>query len=180
MSGSWHSLCYGTVASGAQVVAAAAHLLCVGCVAGYTMSARPRSRSQSPPRSTAAGSINSPELQAVQPEDPRDRVQQQIDALGNSHVGYAHMALPNKSISLVGARPFSKVGPAAGVQCSCPPPGVATQRVLKDMQHPYTHMQVLWHRLILSCIAAFVSSCCGTSATWSVENTSVMPVDVRG
>ena len=36
-------------------------------------------------------------------------MQLQLDALGDCHVGYRHMALPHSSISLVGARPFSKV-----------------------------------------------------------------------
>jgi hypothetical protein len=36
-------------------------------------------------------------------------VQQQLDVLGDCHIGYSHMQLPSSNISLVGARPFSKV-----------------------------------------------------------------------
>jgi hypothetical protein len=38
-------------------------------------------------------------------------VQQQLDALGADHVGYGHKALPGTKVSIVGARPFSKVRP---------------------------------------------------------------------
>lgn len=73
-----------------------------------------RKRSRSPP--AAAG--HSPHgvatdsqqhtQQMATTEEP-DRVQQQLVALGSCHVGYAHMQSPNKCISIVGARPFSKV-----------------------------------------------------------------------
>jgi hypothetical protein len=72
-------------------------------VAGYTMTAKARSRSPSPPDDAAAGGAQQQLLQ--QP----DRVQQQLDALGDCHIGYSHMQLPNSNISVVGARPFSKV-----------------------------------------------------------------------
>lgn len=38
-----------------------------------------------------------------------DRVQQQLIALGPCHIGYGHLQLPDIKISVVGARPFSKV-----------------------------------------------------------------------
>lgn len=38
----------------------------------------------------------------------RDRVQQQLDVLGEDHVGYGHKALQGTNISVVGARAFSK------------------------------------------------------------------------
>eukprot|EP00878_Enallax_costatus_P015707 GHUV01016458.1.p1 GENE.GHUV01016458.1~~GHUV01016458.1.p1 ORF type:complete len:279 (+),score=61.40 GHUV01016458.1:741-1577(+) len=72
-------------------------------------------RSRSPPAAAHHSPHGSPADQqqhiqrAVSPEEP-DRVQQQLDALGSCHVGYAHLQLPVKNISLVGARPFSKGG----------------------------------------------------------------------
>lgn len=36
-----------------------------------------------------------------------DRVQQQLDALGNSHVGFDKLELPEHQITIVGGRPFS-------------------------------------------------------------------------
>jgi hypothetical protein len=74
------------------------------------MTARARSRSPSPPIDAAAEGI---------PQAPRDRVQQQLDALGDCHIGYNHMQLPNSNISLVGARPFSKVMHLAVSQTDC-------------------------------------------------------------
>jgi hypothetical protein len=67
------------------------------------MTARARSRSPSPPDDTAAAA--GVQQQQQQP----DRVQQQLDALGDCHIGYNHMQLPNSNVSVVGARPFSKV-----------------------------------------------------------------------
>ncbi|KAF8072964.1 hypothetical protein HT031_000624 [Scenedesmus sp. PABB004] len=72
--------------------------------AWYTMTARARARS--PPAGTDGGGGGAA---APQPQQP-DRVQQQLDALGASHLGYAHMRLPVAALSLVGARPFSKGG----------------------------------------------------------------------
>jgi uncharacterized protein (TIGR04168 family) len=39
--------------------------------------------------------------------DLEDRVQQQLDALGNSHVGYSHLDFLEFNLSVVGSRPFS-------------------------------------------------------------------------
>jgi uncharacterized protein (TIGR04168 family) len=36
-----------------------------------------------------------------------DRLQQQLDLLGDAHVGYRHLDFPNFELSVVGARPFS-------------------------------------------------------------------------
>lgn len=36
-----------------------------------------------------------------------DRVQQQLDLLGKSHVGFAHLDFPDYGLSVVGSRPFS-------------------------------------------------------------------------
>lgn len=36
-----------------------------------------------------------------------DRVQQQLDILGKSHVGYSYLDFPELDISVVGSRPFS-------------------------------------------------------------------------
>jgi hypothetical protein len=58
-------------------------------------------------------SDSQPQQQQQQEEDGEqvysDGVQQQLDALGADHVGYGHKALPGTNISIVGARPFSKV-----------------------------------------------------------------------
>ncbi|WIA29197.1 hypothetical protein OEZ86_011708 [Tetradesmus obliquus] len=79
--------------------------------AWYTMTARPRSRSPSPPTATVAAAAAAAAAAAEgTPQPPPDRVQHQLDALGDCHIGYSHMQLPNSSISLVGARPFSKGG----------------------------------------------------------------------
>jgi hypothetical protein len=76
------------------------------CDAGYTMTAKARSRSPSPPDDATAATAGAQQQQQQQP----DRVQQQLDALGDCHIGYSHMRLPDSNISIVGARPFSKVG----------------------------------------------------------------------
>ena len=49
----------------------------------------------------------SPELGSL---GPRGRVPQQLEALGDSHVGYASLDVPKKHLSVVGARPFSRGG----------------------------------------------------------------------
>jgi hypothetical protein len=49
------------------------------------------------------------QTQQQQPEVFSDRVQQQLDVLGRDHVGYGHKELRGTNISVVGARPFSKV-----------------------------------------------------------------------
>jgi uncharacterized protein (TIGR04168 family) len=41
-----------------------------------------------------------------------DRVQQQIDLLGASHVGYGKLDLPQFNLSIIGSRPFSWGGPS--------------------------------------------------------------------
>ncbi len=41
---------------------------------------------------------------------PRSEVHQQLDALGRLHVGYRDMELEGTGVTIVGARPFSKVG----------------------------------------------------------------------
>ncbi len=48
------------------------------------------------------------------PYDPliEDRVQQQIDLLGTSYVGYGKLDFPELNLSVVGSRPFSWGGPA--------------------------------------------------------------------
>lgn len=48
---------------------------------------------------------------AVAPQG--DGVQQQLAALGGDHVGFSHKQVPGKAISIVGGRPFSKVGSCA-------------------------------------------------------------------
>lgn len=40
-----------------------------------------------------------------------DRVQQQLDALGDCHVGFGKLELPDHGVTIVGARPFSWGGP---------------------------------------------------------------------
>lgn len=40
-----------------------------------------------------------------------DRVQQQLDCLGNTHVGYGYLDFPALGLSVVGGRPFSWGGP---------------------------------------------------------------------
>lgn len=75
--------------------------------AGYTMSARKRSRSSSPAPSHSTQQSQQPNDSTT--HDESDRVQQQLNALGACHVGYSHQVLPGKDISLVGVRPFSKV-----------------------------------------------------------------------
>ena len=44
--------------------------------------------------------------------DPTSRYHQvalQLQALGNSHIGYGHKQIPGKHITVAGGRPFSKV-----------------------------------------------------------------------
>lgn len=40
-------------------------------------------------------------------QSKEDRVQQQLDILGNSHVGFSHLDFPQFNLSVVGSRPFS-------------------------------------------------------------------------
>jgi uncharacterized protein (TIGR04168 family) len=40
-----------------------------------------------------------------------DRLQEQLDLLGPSHIGYSHLDFPDLNLSIVGARPFSWGGP---------------------------------------------------------------------
>jgi hypothetical protein len=75
------------------------------------MTARGRQRAQkhASPGSSPPSSPSSPQQQQQQAEVFSDRVQQQLDALGSDHVGYGHKELRGTNISVVGARPFSKV-----------------------------------------------------------------------
>lgn len=54
----------------------------------------------------AASSSQSP------PPPPRSKVQQQLDALGDDHVGYRERSLPGRGVAVAGGRPFSKGGSA--------------------------------------------------------------------
>lgn len=98
-----------------------------GLAAGYTMTARKRSRSSSPsahqsPHGTAAVAAATAAAEAIPATQQLDgssepsRVQQQLDALGACHVGYGHLQMPDRQVSIVGARPFSKV-----TYCMCQP-----------------------------------------------------------
>lgn len=94
--------------------------------AWYSMTSRGRQRAKqttSPPRSSSSPDPSSnggtpagrhaPQQQQPQQQDAApiaDRVQQQLDVLGDCHVGFGHKALPGTNISIVGARPFSKGG----------------------------------------------------------------------
>lgn len=82
--------------------------------AGYSMTARGRQRAAAKHTSSLRGS--SPQGSPQQQEQLviADRVQQQLDALGADHVGYAHKVLAGTNISVVGGRPFSKVSASGG------------------------------------------------------------------
>lgn len=74
----------------------------------------PRSSSSSPDPSSngsfpAGGHAPQQQPQQQEAAPIADRVQQQLDVLGDCHVGFGHKALPGTNISIVGARPFSKV-----------------------------------------------------------------------
>jgi uncharacterized protein (TIGR04168 family) len=44
-------------------------------------------------------------------QEKENRVQQQLDLLGEAHVGYGKLDIPNLELSIVGSRPFSWGGP---------------------------------------------------------------------
>lgn len=77
------------------------------------MTARGRQRAATKHTSSSRGSSPSSVQQQEQPVIA-DRVQQQLDALGADHVGYAHKVLAGTNISVVGGRPFSKVSASGG------------------------------------------------------------------
>lgn len=78
------------------------------------MTARGRQRAAAKHTSSSRGSSPSSAQQQQEQLVIADRVQQQLDALGADHVGYAHKALAGTNISVVGGRPFSKVSTSGG------------------------------------------------------------------
>jgi hypothetical protein len=85
------------------------------------MTARGRQRigHTSPTHSSSGSPTSAAAAAAAQPQQQvaADKVQQQLDALGADHVGYGHKVLPGTNISIVGARPFSKVSCTDALLC---------------------------------------------------------------
>lgn len=45
----------------------------------------------------------------LDPTKPMDAVNAQLEILGDDHIGFSSKSVPNKSVTIVGARPFAGV-----------------------------------------------------------------------
>lgn len=79
-----------------------------------------------PPSSGCNGSSEGSAGGSGEGGPPRSLVQQQLDVLGDAHVGYRAMQIEGGDITIVGARPFSKVRLLAPAR-ACAHPAAASR-----------------------------------------------------